>query len=1018
MTTILAAAPPSSSHHSHNHLLLHGVASTVASSSAGSVAAASILADHLDRLALNTVAGPTSSQATSGTAPTVPSTTHSESPLVLAAPAAEAPRAPEHISRQPSGLDLTVRALSPASTSSAPSTPTPTPPSPDAVHFAVSTDSYAPFLQSRISIGSSSDSESKAAIATSRAPLPTTTTTTTTNQRPFFAEPDHGLHHHDDEAADMLGPLKPPTAGSHMAGSFASLAVFDSGHSEHVAESALHNGSLQDQHDMDHDARALYHSSNSNSNSNSNSQQHLELAAVCFPSSPGIWRAGILWRPSRHALGQGANGFTLEQLEADLEADLAQNHDLDHEDDDFDDDDHARDMLDTLSTSSGMRSQSSSPLRHPSGYMDAGASFAMFPPPRPGTRRHSVCSSIYSTSDTSINDPSGQPPPFHPARYQHQHQHQHQPPSPSPSMSDWYAYGASHISSNHHHLLLHGQGHHAPQRRMSDEVSYASLRRISEAHEQRELEGLYRSGLPPQQHVYATQQQNQPHSQMPGSVQEQHQQQHQRVGVLRWILSYIVGSGSHAQATASAPASAASGRNAGTAGAGAGAPASQQASAGWSRGWSASHAGAAPTTGPAGSGSGGYGRLGGHVLARRSSESSAYSTDSQTTQRQQPHHHNHHHHHQQALVGRPLRGHLRQHSDPTVTFGTTASSSSIFYARESGAGTAGVAGGFPFRHTANCTRDELGDEMYGEIGSQQQGHSHGHGHGQHRLGVSWHSSSRHGADTVALSPTRDESVGSYAATRYYSATVSSTSSGLVSPARSVRSDDGLSSYAVLHLPPPPPHVPHRRSSSQGFSGRGGAGAGVDVDGDATVLSSFPSYDLYAGTAGAAIARGRGGAGGGVGGQLLAHSRHETLHEPTSHVPLVYYRLGLCVLVEDPLFPTTTSAVQRLFVKSTLYPVTVRLLKAAIPGFSNAAPTKYTVYKRYSEFRVLYTQLVKEFPQEFAGMGEFPDKVFLGRYDPLVVSRRLEAFNELVTFVVLHPVLSKAASVTGFLAMPV
>ncbi|EGF76255.1 hypothetical protein BATDEDRAFT_36295 [Batrachochytrium dendrobatidis JAM81] len=341
----------------------------------------------------------------------------------------------------------------------------------------------------------------------------------------------------------------------------------------------------------------------------------------------------------------------------------------------------------------------------------------------------------------------------------------------------------------------------------------------------------------------------------------------------------------------------------------------------------------------------------------------------------------------------------------------------------------GHSGIFPFRHDTNFTKDNLIED-----GSDSQGSSGL----RNRSVLTWQQNNQYRGRTVSTS--------------YDDRPASSNMSGVsgYSPTRSVRSDNGFRSHTMLRLPSPPRRAVPLTSSNPHIP---------EVVIDESGLSSFPNYDtvshrapqtefMYSGSASrhvvasnSGIASNNCGVGGSSGentGECMGsnhsphrqgkgHSRSYTSpqihidrpnymrnHDFERQVPLVYYRLGICVTVSDPLIPTTLNSLERFFTKYTVYPVTVRLLKPRVVGFINVRPVAYTLYKRYKDFRILYTLLAREFRQEFKSLPEFPKKLFFDRYNPLVVSHRLRVFNELLTFVTLHPVYSKTPAVIKFL----
>ncbi|KAH6563383.1 hypothetical protein BASA62_008594 [Batrachochytrium salamandrivorans] len=356
-----------------------------------------------------------------------------------------------------------------------------------------------------------------------------------------------------------------------------------------------------------------------------------------------------------------------------------------------------------------------------------------------------------------------------------------------------------------------------------------------------------------------------------------------------------------------------------------------------------------------------------------------------------------------------------------------------------------LSGTFPFRHDTNFTKDNLVDESSDDSspGSQVA---------RGRSALTWqHQRKQYRSSMVSTS---------YDDRHLHSSTCGSIGGGDrsergYSPTRSVRSENGFGSHTLLRLPPSPHHT-HLLSTSNSHV--------PEVSLDESGLSSFPSYDaashrtphtdsIFHRSASRHVAAATTGSlGGSVVGSTYrdiqdgpddtgrphtyiterekgrsANYTTPTLHPtPSSYirahdigrqVPLVYYRLGICVTVSDPLIPTTLSQVERLFSKYTVYPVTVRLLKPRVTGFVNTRPVSYTLYKRYSEFRALYIHLAREFHSEFKALPEFPAKVFLGRYHPHVVALRLRVFNELLTFVTLHPIYSKVPVVVTFLDPP-
>ncbi|KAJ3301014.1 hypothetical protein HDU76_005887, partial [Blyttiomyces sp. JEL0837] len=101
---------------------------------------------------------------------------------------------------------------------------------------------------------------------------------------------------------------------------------------------------------------------------------------------------------------------------------------------------------------------------------------------------------------------------------------------------------------------------------------------------------------------------------------------------------------------------------------------------------------------------------------------------------------------------------------------------------------------------------------------------------------------------------------------------------------------------------------------------------------------------------------------------------------------------------------------------TVYMITVKLLKPHLDGYLNSSVCTFTVYRRYSEFRLFYQFLKKQYNETVTGWPPFPKKSFFERFNPSTIAQRLSAFSNILTFVSLHPVLYNCAPLLRFLGV--
>nr|KAJ3420337.1 hypothetical protein HK105_005790 [Polyrhizophydium stewartii] len=357
--------------------------------------------------------------------------------------------------------------------------------------------------------------------------------------------------------------------------------------------------------------------------------------------------------------------------------------------------------------------------------------------------------------------------------------------------------------------------------------------------------------------------------------------------------------------------------------------------------------------------------------AAYTSDSAAESFDSQATPRPmsaKPLGH----HYQQAFP----RTHRRQISDPTA--------STHFIPEPS----------FPFRHDTNFTKDDLAEDAAATAAPQAS-------NGSSVTDFAWRASSARGHRPAQLSS-------SYG--------TSHMEAGGYSPPRSAHSDVGFLSHTALHLPP---HA-RRANTTVGSSGHQHA---TPLQHDGTGLSSFPNYDSVSARAPASDfifggARHDQALSLGAGAVPSAFDVDLAFTVPEEkNIPLQYYRNGIFVFVGTPLVPSTLNSIERLLSKFTVYPVSVRLLKPNVKGLGNPRPIVYTLYKRYRDFRALYSQLAREYQSAQERLPEFPSKVFLDRYNPQVVAFRLVMFNQLLSRVVLDDEYAKSEALQRFLRHP-
>ncbi|KAJ3351958.1 hypothetical protein HDU83_008481 [Entophlyctis luteolus] len=130
------------------------------------------------------------------------------------------------------------------------------------------------------------------------------------------------------------------------------------------------------------------------------------------------------------------------------------------------------------------------------------------------------------------------------------------------------------------------------------------------------------------------------------------------------------------------------------------------------------------------------------------------------------------------------------------------------------------------------------------------------------------------------------------------------------------------------------------------------------------------------------------------------------------VPIMYFKNGVHWTVSrsdqvvSPMFPDSTGlTAYGLWFEHTSYTLVFKILRPQIYPFDNEAPFEITVDRRYTEFRELFLELTKM----------YRDKIF-SRFDPAIVTSRMNAFSALLNFIALHPTLFNSPPVLKFLGI--
>ncbi|KAJ3345813.1 hypothetical protein HDU83_003704 [Entophlyctis luteolus] len=141
------------------------------------------------------------------------------------------------------------------------------------------------------------------------------------------------------------------------------------------------------------------------------------------------------------------------------------------------------------------------------------------------------------------------------------------------------------------------------------------------------------------------------------------------------------------------------------------------------------------------------------------------------------------------------------------------------------------------------------------------------------------------------------------------------------------------------------------------------------------------------------------------------------------VPIMYFKNGVhwTVLRSDqvvsPIFAGSTSlTAYGLWFEHTRYTLVFKILRPQIYPFDNDYPFEIIFDRRYAEFRELFLELTKTYQDRIFSWPPFPKRTFFGRFDPAIVSSRMNAFSTLLNFIALHPTLFNSLAVLKFLGI--
>ncbi|KAI8808671.1 hypothetical protein BJ742DRAFT_277413 [Cladochytrium replicatum] len=141
------------------------------------------------------------------------------------------------------------------------------------------------------------------------------------------------------------------------------------------------------------------------------------------------------------------------------------------------------------------------------------------------------------------------------------------------------------------------------------------------------------------------------------------------------------------------------------------------------------------------------------------------------------------------------------------------------------------------------------------------------------------------------------------------------------------------------------------------------------------------------------------------------------------IPMAFYKNGVYITVGHPLDSQApvgrrndkNLGVEILNGNYTLYTITVKLLRADLPEYKNLFTGSLFVYRRYREFRALYTTLQKMY-KSVSDWPDFPKKSFLDRFSSNTIAHRITSFSSVLNFIALHPVLYKSRPMLNFLGL--
>ncbi|KAI8804218.1 hypothetical protein BJ742DRAFT_825334 [Cladochytrium replicatum] len=158
------------------------------------------------------------------------------------------------------------------------------------------------------------------------------------------------------------------------------------------------------------------------------------------------------------------------------------------------------------------------------------------------------------------------------------------------------------------------------------------------------------------------------------------------------------------------------------------------------------------------------------------------------------------------------------------------------------------------------------------------------------------------------------------------------------------------------------------------------------------------------------------------GSIASDSNTDSLNRKRQ-IPIAFYKNGVHITVGNPLdshAPAGRGNDKNLGVvilngNYTLYTITVKLLRADIPEYKNQFTGSLFVYRRYREFRALYTTLQKMF-KSVSGWPDFPKKSFFDRFSSKTISHRIASFSSILNFIALHPVLYNSCPMLNFLGL--